>query len=332
MKFYKTGKAAAALVGVLLFAEALTGCSSPKSAKTVNQETSSAGVSSVSQESSPSGAGNPIVAVGAENEYADIIRQIGGSNVSVTAIMSNPETDPHSYEANTQDAAAVGKATLVVENGLGYDDFIDKLAAGSPNSNRVVVNVAKELGYSDQTQNPHLWYKPDTMPRVAEIVAQALEKQMPAQKQAFQDNLSKFKTSLNSWTDAVAALKKDCGGAGVAVTEPVSDYLVEAAGLSNKTPWSYQAAVMNGTDPSPQDVKTQRELFTKKTVKVFLYNRQAVDDSTKTLLALAQKNKVPVVGVYETMPENYTYQKWMLAETQAIRDAVQKGVSTQELK
>lgn len=327
----KKGKATAMLAAILLLTGMLSGCNSSKPAGTANSaaNTSSVSNSKVSSEASSS---SKIVAVGAENEYADIIQQIGGSNVAVTGIMSNPETDPHSYEANTQDAALMGKATLVVENGLGYDDFIEKLASGSPNSGRVVINVAKELGYSDKTQNPHLWFKPDTMPQVAELVAQTLEKQMPAQKQTFEDNLSKFKGSLSSWTDELTALKKDCKGASVAVTEPVADYLVDAAGLTNKTPWAYQAAVMNGTDPAPQDVKTQQELFTKKAVKVFLYNRQAVDDSTKALLALAKKNGIPVVGVYETMPQNYTYQKWMEAETQAIRNAIQKGVSTEELK
>lgn len=330
------GKAAPVLAAALLLAAALGGCSTAPPSGTASGSSSS----SISDSSSGSSGGSSgssgevqkIVAIGAENEYADVISQIGGQYVSVTGIMSNPETDPHTYEASTKDAALVGKATLVVENGLGYDDFMDKLASGSPNAGRTVINVAKALGYADSTPNPHLWFKPDTMPKVAELVAQALEKQMPAQKRTFEDNLSKFKSSLSTWTEEIAALKKDYSGAGVAVTEPVSDYLVDAAGLANKTPWAYQAAVMNGTDPAPQDVKTQQELFTGKTVKAFLYNRQAVDDSTKALLALAQKNGIPVVGVYETMPANYTYQKWMEAETTAVRSAIEKGVSTEELK
>lgn len=308
-------KTTIAMASVMLLAALLGGCATTNSSTSASDNTK-----------------HQIVAIGAENEYADVISQIGGKYVSVTGIMSNPETDPHTYEANTKDAALVGKATLVVENGLGYDDFMDKLISGSPNTGRTVVNVAKELGYSDDTQNPHLWYHPETMPKVAELVAQSLEKQMPSQKQVFEDNLSKFKASLSPWANEIASLKQANSGAAVAVTEPVSDYLLEAAGLENKTPWAYQAAVMNGTDPAPQDVKTQQELFTNKTVKVFLYNRQAVDDSTKALLTLAKKNNIPIVGVYETMPTHYTYQKWMEAETKAIQNAIENGVSTEELK
>lgn len=328
----KTGRAAAVLAAVLLFTGTLAGCKSTNSSASSSAGSGASSAGSVSSTAASGNSGGKIVAVGAENEYADVISQIGGSYVSVTGIMSNPETDPHTYEADTKDAALVGKATLIVENGLGYDDFMDKLTAGSPNSSRVVINVAKDLGYSAKTPNPHLWYNPNTMPRVAGLVAQALEKQMPAQKQVFEDNLNKFKTSLEPWAKQLASLKKECAGTGVAVTEPVSDYLIDAAGLTNKTPWAYQAAVMNGTDPAPQDVKTQQELFSKKEVKAFLYNRQAVDDSTKALLSLAKKNGIPVVGVYETMPQDYTYQKWMSTETQAITDAIQKGTSTEELK
>ncbi|MDR3601267.1 MAG: zinc ABC transporter substrate-binding protein [Desulfosporosinus sp.] len=272
-----------------------------------------------------------VQAVGAENEYADVIKQIGGKYVTVAAIMSDPSVDPHSYEADTKDASIVNKATLIVQNGLGYDDFIDKLVAASPNSNRTVINVAKELGYSDDTKNPHIWYKTDTMPKVAVLIAKDLEKQLPDQKQYFEDQLTQFNNSLKTWTDDLNQLQQDYAHTGVAVTEPVSDYLLQAANLDIKTPWAFQSAIMNGTDPSPQDVKTQQDLFNNKQVKVFIYNTQAVSDTTKALLDLAKSNNIPVVGVYETMPANHTYQTWMEEETTNILKALKNGVSTESL-
>ncbi|MFT8364146.1 MAG: zinc ABC transporter substrate-binding protein [Sporolactobacillus sp.] len=272
-----------------------------------------------------------IIAVGAENEYADVISQIGGKYVDVTGIMSNPETDPHTYEASTKDASTISKATLIVQNGLGYDDFMNKLEKGSPTSKRTVITVAQSLGYPDDTKNPHLWYKPDTMTRVASLVEKQLSKQMPGKKNYFKQRLQTFNHSLNGWYRELDHFKKAYGKTGVAVTEPVSDYLLQAGGLTIKTPWSFQASVMNGTDPSPQDVKTQQDLFTHKRVKVFLYNRQAVDDATTALLKLAKSNKIPVVGVYETMPLHYHYQQWMEAETKAIVRALKTGQSTESL-
>lgn len=276
----------------------------------------------------PSTSGKVIQAVGAENEYADVIKQIGGKYVTVAAIMSDPSVDPHSYEADTKAASNVSKATLIVQNGLGYDDFMNKLVAASPNSNRTVIDVAKELGYADDTKNPHIWYKTDTMPKVAALIAKDLEKQLPDQKQYFEDQLKQFNNSLKTWKDDLNQLQQAYANTGVAVTEPVSDYLLEAANLDIKTPWAFQAAIMTGTDPSPQDVKTQEDLFNRKQVKVFIYNTQAVSNTTQALLDLAKSNNIPVVGVYETMPPNHTYQTWMEGETKSILNALKNGVST----
>src|SRR5580658_9703164 len=112
-----------------------------------------------------------IVAVGAENEYANVISQIGGSYVSVSAIESNPNTDPHTFEASPAVAEVVSKASLIVQNGVGYDSYMNKIEAASPNSSRKVVVVQSLLGLPNDTRNPHLWYKPVTMPAVAKAVA-----------------------------------------------------------------------------------------------------------------------------------------------------------------
>ncbi len=279
----------------------------------------------------PPAANKVIKAVGAENEYADVISQIGGQYVSVVGIMSDPNVDPHSYEANTQDAALIAGAFLIVENGLGYDDFMDKLAAASPSSSRTVIVAAQVLGDPASTSNPHLWFDPQTMPKVAAAIAQSLETQLPDQAPYFTGRLATFDSSLNEWNTDLADLRHGYAGAGVAVTEPVADYMLQAAGMNIKTPWGFQAAVMNGTDPSPQDVQTQENLLRQRQVKALIYNRQAVDDVTTALLKLAKDNQIPVVGVYETMPPGLTYQTWMEQETNNLLKALKDGVSTETM-
>jgi zinc/manganese transport system substrate-binding protein len=137
---------------------------------------------------------------------------------------------------------------------------------------------------------------------------------------------------LQPWYAALSQLKGAAGGAVVATTEPVADYLLQAAGLDNATPFTFQADVMNGVDPSPQDVATEQALFTGHRAKVFVYNEQVTDTLTGSMLALAHETGVPVVGVYETMPApGYDYQSWMLAETRALAKAIEHGVSAQKL-
>jgi zinc/manganese transport system substrate-binding protein len=70
-----------------------------------------------------------IQAVGAENQYANVIAQIGGRYVQVTAVVSNPNTDPHSFQASAQVARTLSSAELVVQNGLGYDTFMGEIEA-----------------------------------------------------------------------------------------------------------------------------------------------------------------------------------------------------------
>jgi zinc/manganese transport system substrate-binding protein len=278
-----------------------------------------------------SGSGT-ITVVGAENEYANVIAQIGGKYVRTDAVMSDPNTDPHTFEASPAVAQEVSSAQLVVQNGVGYDTFMNTIEKAAPNSSRKVIDVQNLLGLPDSTANPHLWYQPTTMPAVARAVAADLAQIRPADASYFQANLGTFDNSLAPWNQAIAALRAAHPNTPVATTEPVADYMLQAAGTDNLTPWSFQADIMNGVDPSPQDVTLQDSLFTRHKVKIFLYNQQVTDALTQKFLNLAKQNGIPVVGVYETMPtDGYTYQSWMLAEVDAVDKALSTGQSTEKL-
>jgi zinc/manganese transport system substrate-binding protein len=273
-----------------------------------------------------------IVAVGAESQYADVISQVGGEYVQASAIMSNPNTDPHSFEASIAVAREVGNAQLIVQNGIGYDDFMNSIESASPDSGRTVINVQRLLKLPDSTPNPHLWYDTATMPRVADAIAAALSAIQPSHAAYFTANAAAFTASLKPLAAAIASFKAAYPGTTVATTEPVADYLLTALGADNLTPWTFQADIMNGVDPSPQNVAVQRALFTGHKVRVFLYNQQVTDALTQSFITLAEQNHIPVVGVYETMPEpGYDYQTWMQTEVQDLREAVADKVSTEHL-
>jgi len=117
----------------------------------------------------------------------------------------------------------------------------------------------------------------------------------------------------------------------VATTEPVGDYLLQALGARNLTPFGLQADLMNGVDLPPQYVTLQDSLLRQHRVRAFLYNQQVVSSVTGAFLATARRAGVPVVGVYETMPRGYSYQSWMLAEVRALIKAITQKVSTEKL-
>ncbi len=270
--------------------------------------------------------------VGVENEYADVIAQIGGQYVRVTAIETDPNTDPHSFEASPAIAREIAAADLVVTNGAGYDTWVGRIMSAAPNAKREVIDVQRLLHLPDGTPNPHLWYDPKTMPAVANAVAVALSALDRPEAAYFQANARKFVASLKPWIEAIASFKARYGGMRIAVTEPVANYLLQAAGCDIATPFSLETAIMNGTDPSPQDVATEEALLTGHEVKVLVYNRQVTDTLTESFLDLARESGIAVVGVYETLPTpGYHYQSWMQAEVASLRRAVADNVSTEQL-
>jgi zinc/manganese transport system substrate-binding protein len=289
-----------------------------------------AGCGSLSSGSSASS--GQIAAVGAENEYANVIEQIGGKYVKVSAIESNPNTDPHTFEASPSVAQEVSQAKLIVQNGVGYDTYMEKIESSSPDSARKIINVQKLLALPDSTPNPHLWYKPTTMPALATALASDLSELQPAHAAYFQANARTFDASLQPWLETLRQFSARYPNTTVATTEPVGNYMLEAAGTKNLTPFSMQADIMNGTDPSPQDITLQNGLFANRRVKVFVYNQQVTDSVTEGFLTEATRAGVPVVGVYETMPTpGYDYQSWMMAEVHALEKAVVQKTSTQKL-
>jgi zinc/manganese transport system substrate-binding protein len=252
--------------------------------------------------------------------------------VQVTAVQSNPNTDPHTFEASSSVAQAVAGAQLVVQNGVGYDTYMERIESAAPSSTRKLIDVQKLLGLPDSTRNPHLWYDPRTMPAVARAITSDLGALQPAHAGYFQAALARFEQALGPWQRALAQFASEYPHTPVATTEPVGDYMLEAAGTVNLTPFSLQADIMNGVDPAPQDATLQNNLFSEHRVKVFVYNQQVTDSLTQSFLEAAKHAHVPVVGVYETMPTpGYDYQTWMLAEVQALRRAVADGRSTQRL-
>ncbi|QNE46166.1 hypothetical protein F1C58_04065 [Glaciihabitans sp. INWT7] len=279
---------------------------------------------STPSKSSPAASSSGVIGVVAgENFWGDIVSQVGGSHVKVTSIVSDPNADPHEYEASASDAAALANAQFVLENGLGYDDFMAKLLKASPKSDRVVTSVAKILKIKGASPNPHLWYDIPRLPEVSAAIAAELSKRDPAHKAEFQANAQKFDESLKPITDVIAKIKSKYPGAPVAYTERVPGYLLTAAGLTLGMPASFTTAVEQGNDPSAADTASFLESIKNKDVKVLLYNGQVTDQATDDIKKTATDAGVPVVGVTETIPTtDKDFQAWQLRQATELLKAL----------
>jgi len=266
-----------------------------------------------------------IHAVAGENFYGDAISRIGGDLVSVTSILNDPNVDPHTYESSVQSAEQVADAALVVENGLGYDAFLDHLMSASPAGGRKVVDVQQLLGLPDGS-NPHVWYDPATLPKVARAVAVELEAIQPASTTTFEANLAEYLASFAPLTSKLEEVKARYSGTPVSYTESVAGYMLAALDFKVLTPAGFARAIEDGTDPSATDVAAEQDLLTGREVKLLIYNDQATTPVTESAKALAGQSGVPVVGVSETMPGRASgYVGWQLAQLNAIESALGGG-------
>jgi zinc/manganese transport system substrate-binding protein len=262
--------------------------------------------------------------VASTNVYGDIASTIAGNAVEVTALMSDPAQDPHSFEASAQSQLAVSKADILIENGGGYDDFMDTLRTGSKNTKATVLNVVDLSGKkaTGGELNEHVWYDFPTVQKLTTALTDALSKADPAQKATFAKNAKAFSGKLAALQTREAELKAKYAGEGIAVTEPVPLYMLESSGLVNKTPEKFSAAIEAGTDVSPLVLQQTLALFSGHQVKLLAYNEQTSGPETERVMAAAKAAGIPVVPVTETLPKGKDYVGWMNANLDAVGAAL----------
>lgn len=306
-------------VGVVALAASavvLAGCGSTSSSPGPSSN-------SAAEVSSSTAATAPIAVVASTNVWGDIAKQVGGDHVNVTSIMSDPNADPHQYEADATTAGALSKAQFVIENGLGYDDFMDKLLSASPNPTRTVLNAADAMQISGADANPHIWYDIAKISAVASGIADQLGKLDPGDASTFTANAKAFSDSLPPINAAIDNIKSKYPGAPIGYTERVPGYLVDAAGLTLATPATFAQSIEDGNDPSPADNAAMDAALTGKKIKVLLYNGQVTSPATDAVKQLAQKSGVPVVGVTETLPpSDKDFQDWQLRQITELTSAL----------
>ncbi len=264
----------------------------------------------------------PVPIVAAENFYGDIAQQIGGPGVKVTSILSNPDQDPHLFEASPSVARGISAARIVIYNGIDYDPWMEKLLGAARSADRKAIVVADLIG-KKPGDNPHIWYDPATMLALAQALADTLSSADPARQAGYQQRLAGFQTSMQPVQAKIARLKERLAGTPVTATEPVFGYMFEALGMQVRNQ-SFQMSVMNDTEPSASDIAAFEDDLKTRKVKLLVYNSQASNPTAARLEKLARAAHVPVVGATETEPAGKGYQAWMMGELDAIDRALPK--------
>ena len=254
----------------------------------------------------------PIKVVAAENFYGDVARQIGGPEVEVVSVLSNPDQDPHLFETSPAVLRQLAAAQVVIYNGADYDPWMPKLLAAAQRPGRTAIVAADLLGRKSG-DNPHLWYDPATMPAVARAIAATLANADPAHAADYETRLAAFLASLKPIDDKIDAIRKKFAGSAVTASEPVFGDMAAALGLTMRNE-KFQLAIMNDTEPAARDVAAFESDLKERRVRAMFYNKQASDKIVQHLVDIARAAKIPVVGVTELVPAGMTFQDWLLSE------------------
>ena len=264
----------------------------------------------------------PVNIVAAENFYGDVAKQIGGSNVKVTSILSNPDQDPHLFEVSPSVGRNVSAAQIVIYSGIDYDPWMEKLLKAAKSGDRKVIVVADLIG-KKTGDNPHVWYDPTAVMALAKSLSEALAEADPDRKDAYEQRRASFEDSVKPIQAKIAELHDRLMGTPVTATEPIFGYMFDALGMQVRNE-SFQLSVMNNTEPSASDVAAFEKDLKTHQVKLLIYNSQASDPIAVRMEKIAKASKVPVVGATETEPAGKNYQAWMLSELAAVDKALPK--------
>jgi zinc/manganese transport system substrate-binding protein len=258
--------------------------------------------------------------VAAENVYGNVAKQLGGPYVAVLSILNNPGQDPHLFTTTPSVAKAVNHADIIIYNGADYDPWMNALLNIAGQKGREQINVASLVGIKSG-ENPHLWYLPTVMPQVAKAITAGLIQQDPTHQAYYESQLKIFNQDYQHIIKSVAALKKQFAGVPVIATEPVFGYMAKAIGLVMLGE-DFQINVMNDTPPTVSQIKAFEDALSSHQVKLLIYNNQVSNPLTKHLRLLAEKMRIPILGVNELMPANETYVSWMLDTLTRLQTAL----------
>jgi len=258
--------------------------------------------------------------VAAENFYGDIASRIASNNAQVISIFSNPNLDPHEYEASIDDAKNIDNADIIIENGLGYDTFMDKIL--STTKNKDVINVGALAGLNEE-DNPHVWYNLSIMETFAARLKNELIKIDPNNQTSYETNYENFISSLDKIDAQCKNISIKFNGTQVIATERVADYILNNCGLKIIKN-DFQKAIEEGNDPSIYAINFFETVLNTHQVRILVYNDQTKSEITEKEKNLAIKNNISVVGVTETMPLGTNYVDWMISQLNEINSALNK--------
>jgi zinc/manganese transport system substrate-binding protein len=263
----------------------------------------------------------PVPVVVSVDQWGDIVHQLAGDCGTVATIFTSSSADPHDFEPTPADLAKFTGAKLVVVNGLDYDAWAEK-AVATLDAKPVVVNGGRVAGLR-AGDNPHIWYGPRNVSRIAGAVTAKLEQLQPSARSYFATRHDAWRVSMKPYDDMIARIRPAAVGKTYGATEGIFDDMAAALGLSDRTPAGYRRAAANESEPAPGDVHDFEQALVKDRMTVLIDNTQTQGAIPEQIRSSAEDAHVPVVNVTESVPPRFTtFVAWQVSQLKALATAL----------
>ena len=256
--------------------------------------------------------------VSSVNFYGNAAQAVLGRYGHVTSLINNSSLDPHDFNPVAYDAEAVSNADVVIDSGLGYDSWMTSLVRDAPHAQQI--EIGEQLLHKHKSDNPHIWYQAQTMPKLVEALANRFSRLDPRERSFFQRRARRYVRSLQPLAKEISYVRSHRRQRSVDVSEPVFNYSLREMGYRVHDP-SYAKAVEDGADPSPEAIRGVQNDIKHRRIAFFVQNSQASDAIVNNLVKLAHRYRIPVVRVTETMPDHIDYQTWLMREYREVIQA-----------
>lgn len=265
------------------------------------------------------GGSGTIEVVASINQWGSVAKDLGGSHVDVTNIMTKTNVEAHDYEPTSQDVAKFGTAKVAVVNGADYDPWASKAASAT----KATLVTAAETAGIREGDNPHVWFSAKVRNNTADAITAAYQKADPSHK----DDYAKLNKEWHAKEDQLESKIKETSakteGLPYAATESVAWYLADDLKMTDATPKGYAQASANESEPTPADIKDFQDTLKAGFIKMFVFNSQEANSTIDQITGAAKDANVPIVELAEQMPKQYTnLLDWMSALVDQFAAAV----------
>lgn len=210
--------------------------------------------------------------------YYSYVANIVGDKADVVPLIP-AGFNPHAYEPRAEDIQRIGGLDVAVLNGVGHDDFADRMIAASSKPKLPVIEANAQVPLlaavgaagrgkdtSGKVVNPHTFLSVAASIAQVNTIARELGKLDPANAETYRANARAYTQKLRKLrADALAQLTQAPGASlRVATIHGAYDYLLREFGLE-------VTAVVepaHGIDPSPAQLKATIDMLRKLDVKV----------------------------------------------------------------